>query len=286
MILKINWINQFDSDVPGISHNTFFSKSMQREVGYGVYIPKKYRFKSDSITNSKSKEKIPVIYWLHGRGGDESTGVKLKIPIMFHSAIEEGKINPAIMVFPNCGSFSMFCDSYDNSIMGETILIKELIPLIDSSFNIEDSNKGRAIEGFSMGGFGAVKLAFKFPELFSSVVTYAGAFHDLESLKINRYDVFETMFSNNTNYFQQNSLYVLAEKNLELIRNNVKLKFLNGSQDFTLKNNYKLNNELDNLGIAYEFKLLEDFEHNPKLYYTAEGLNGYKFHSDNFRVFK
>ncbi len=240
---------------------------------------KKNKFKSFGTTNSK--ERIPVIYWLHGKGGDESTGFKLRIPLMFHSAIKQGKINPAIMVFPNCGNFSMFCDSYDNSIMGETILIKELIPLIDSAFKTEDSGKGRALEGFSMGGFGAVKLAFKFPMLFSSVVTYAGAFHDLESLLINRPEIFKVMFSSNFNYFQQNSLYVLAEKNLELIKSNVKFKFLNGSQDFTLRNNYKLNIRLDALGIKYDFELLSDLEHIPIPYYEVEGLNGFKFHSDN-----
>ena len=279
---ETNWINSFESAVPGLTHNTFFSKSMRREIGYGVYIPKNYNLNSNSTTNGR--ERFPVIYWLHGKGGDESTGFNLRIPPMFHNVIEGGKINPAIMVFPNCGNFSMFCDSYDNSIMGETILIKELIPLIDATFKTVDSGKGRALEGFSMGGFGAVKLAFRFPELFSSVVTYAGSFHDLESLLTNRPEVFKEMFSSNANYFQQNSPYMLAEKNLELIKSNIKLKFLNGSQDFTLKNNYKLNARLDSLGIKYEFKLLKGFKHIPGSYYEAEELNGFKFHSDNFKL--
>jgi enterochelin esterase-like enzyme len=277
---ETNWINNFKSLVPGLTHNTFFSKSMKREIGYGIYIPQNYNFNSKSAA-AAAKDRFPVIYWLHGKGGDESTGFKLSIPAMFHNAIKEGKVNPAIMVFPNCGNFSMFCDSYDNSIMGETIFIKELIPLIDATFKTIGSGKSRALEGFSMGGFGAIKLAFKFPELFSTVVSHAGSFHDLESVSANRPDVFKAVFSDNAKYFQQNSPYVLAEKNLELIKSNLKLKFLNGSLDFTLKNNYKLNTKLDSLGIKYEFKVLEGFKHIPWPYYKAEGLNGFIFHSDN-----
>ena len=280
---EIKWVNSFKSTIQGLSHKTFFSKSMKREIGYGVYVPKNYN--SNSRNTTKRKERLPVIYWLHGKGGDESTGFNLKIPEIFDEAIEKGRIDPAMIVFPNCGNFSMFCDSYDSLIMGETILVKELIPHIDRNFKTIDSGEGRALEGFSMGGFGAVKLAFKFPELFSSVVTQAGSFHDLKSLQKNRPEIFYVMFSGNTDYFQQNSPYVLVEKNLKLIKSKVKLKFLNGSKDFTLKNNYKLNTRLDSVGVKYKFKLLDGLKHAPWLYYEAEGLNGFKFHSDNFQSY-
>ena len=279
---ETSWVNNFEPTISGLIHYIFFSKSMKRAIGYGVYTPPAYN--SNTGLASKKRERFPVIYWLHGKGGDESTGSNLGIPEMFHNAITEGKINPAILVFPNCGNFSLFCDSYDNSIMGETILVKELLPLIDTTFKTIDSGKGRALEGFSMGGFGAVKLAFKFPELFSSVVTLGGAFHDLESIIINRPEAFKAMFSNNADCFQQNSPYILAEKNHKLIKNKVKLKFVNSSKDFTLKNNYKLNARLDNIGIKYEFKLLEGLKHNPRQYYEAEGLNGFKFHSYNSKL--
>ncbi|MCL4386697.1 MAG: alpha/beta hydrolase-fold protein [Cyanobacteria bacterium] len=274
------WINRFSSSIPGFSQKAFFSNSMKREIGYGIYIPRAYY--NYLRGNAIKKDGFPVIYCLHGKGGNESTGFNL-IAAIFHTAIEEGKIKPAIMVFPNCGSYSMFCDSYDNLIMGETILIKELIPIIDSNFRTINSGKGRALEGFSMGGFGAVKLAFKFPDLFSSVVSYAGSFHDLDSLQVNRPEVFKIMFSNNPDYFQLNSPYILAEKNLDAIKKNLKLKLSNGSEDFTLENNFKLNTRLDNLGIKYEFKLLEGLKHIPGPYYESEGLDGFRFHSVNLK---
>ena len=132
-----------------------------------------------------------------------------------------------------------------------------------------------------MGGYGAAKLAFKYPYLFSSAVTYAGSFHDLESVSRNRPEVFEVMFGNDPEYFQQNSPYILAEKNVDSIKKNVRLKFTNGSKDFTLPNNLKLNKTLDRLNISYDFRVLEGFYHTPTPYYEAGGLEVFKFHLSN-----
>ena len=150
ILKKDSWINKFISDVPGLVHRTYFSSSMNIEIGYAVYLPPDYSFKP--ACSNYGKKDYPVIYWLHGKGGDEASGFRVNIPAMFHRAITEGEIKPAIMVFPNCGSYSMFCDSMDRKIMGETILIKELIPLIDSTYSTIKSYKGRGVEGFSMGG--------------------------------------------------------------------------------------------------------------------------------------
>jgi S-formylglutathione hydrolase FrmB len=279
---EISWVNDFTSSIPGVSHNTYFSDSMQREIGYAVYVPPGYGFKPGPAVAVKQQERFPVIYWLHGKGGDESMGFDIRLFNFFHQAITGGRIRPALLVCPNCGSYSMFCDSYDKTIMGETILIKELIPLIDATYMTIADYSGRAIEGFSMGGFGAIKSAFKFPEMFSSVVTYGASLHDLDSVSSGRPEVFERMFGARNDYFQQNSPYILAEKNAALIRKNLRLKFTNGTLDFTLQNNLKLNSHLDRLGINYDFKLLDGYKHIPIPYYEAEGLNGFMFHSQNF----
>ncbi len=275
--LKENsWINRFESDIPGLTHDTFFSRSMKRDVGFAVYLPPDYI--SGSSRGSHEKKNYPVIYWLHGKGGDESTGFRVGIPAIFHKAITVDIIGPAIMVFPNCGNYSMFSDSFDRSIMGETILVKELIPLIDATYKTIGTGKCTGIEGFSMGGFGAIKLAFKYPEIFSTAVAYAGSFHDLESVSGKRPEVFEAMFGNNKEYFQKNSPYILAEKNREKIKSNLKIKMINGSEDFTLQNNYNFNKLLDELGIIYEFKLINSLRHQPFTYYDLEGVEGFKFH--------
>jgi S-formylglutathione hydrolase FrmB len=273
---EISWINHFKTDLPGLSHMTYHSKSMNREIGFSIYLPPMYT--DIAVSVGGNTKKFPVIYWLHGKGGDEATAFKIKIPQLFHRAIIEEKIKPSIMVFPNCGNYSMFCDSFDGKILGETILIKELIPLIDSTYKTTGTREGRSLEGFSMGGFGAVKLAFKFYDLFSSAVTLAGSFHDLESISASRKEIFGAMFGGNDDYFQQNSPYELLKKNADAIKKNIRLKFINGSEDFTLSNNFKLNRALDQAGINYNFKILEGLRHQPAPYYELEGLNCFKFH--------
>lgn len=279
---EVSWVNDFTSSIPGVAHNTYFSDSMKREIGYAVYVPPGYGFDPGSGNTENREKRYPVIYWLHGKGGDESMGFDIRLFAFFHQAVTEEKIRPAIIVCPNCGSYSMFCDSYDKTIMGETILIRELIPLIDKNYMTIADSSGRAIEGFSMGGFGAVKSAFKFPEMFSSVVAYGASLHDLDSVSSNRPEVFERMFGANGDYFQQNSPYVLAQKNAVLIKKNLKVKFINGTLDFTLQNNLKLNSLLDKLEINYDFKVLDGYKHITIPYYETEGLNGFMFHSQNF----
>jgi endo-1,4-beta-xylanase len=71
---------------------------------------------------------------------------------------------------------SFYSDSFDGQWMAETTVIEELVPHIDATYRTIANRDGRAIQGMSMGGFGALKLAFKYPDLFSSVVAFAGGY--------------------------------------------------------------------------------------------------------------
>jgi len=97
ILKKDSWINKFMPDVPGLSHKMYFSKSMNMKIGYAIYLPPDYSFKPSN--NNFSKKNYPVIYWLHGKGGDEASGFRVNIPAIFHKAIIEGSIESAIMVY-------------------------------------------------------------------------------------------------------------------------------------------------------------------------------------------
>ena len=55
---EISWVNPFESDVPGLKHMTFFSNSMQKEIGYAIYLPPGY------IYPPSGTGALPVICWL------------------------------------------------------------------------------------------------------------------------------------------------------------------------------------------------------------------------------
>jgi enterochelin esterase-like enzyme len=269
---EISWINPFKSDLPGLSHAIYYSNELKQEVGFGIYLPPGY-FDVD--------KRFPVIYWLHGKGGNEAEGFYTGIPDYLNQAILSKKVQSMVMVLVNGVNYSMFSDSYDKTVLAETTFIKELIPFIDNNYRTVANISGRALEGFSMGGNGALKLAFKYPRLFSSVITYGGSFHDLESMSENRPDVFEKMFGKDSDYYQENSVYELADINSSIIKKNLSVRMVVGTSDFTFQNNQKVWNLLEKLKIKYKKIILDGFKHIAQDYYKAEGLNGFKYHFKN-----
>lgn len=154
---EVVWNNPGGPARPGITHHVLKSPSMEREVGYNVYLPPGYE--SGSL-------RYPVIYFLHGAGGNENSDgpgfarfvVKL---------IQAKEISPVICVFPN-GGMSSYRDHPETKIMVETMIIKELVPLVDATYRTRPERGSRVIAGYSMGAGGAARLALVYPELFSA----------------------------------------------------------------------------------------------------------------------
>ena len=88
-----------------------------------------------------------------------------------------------IMVWANCGHNTKYMDAAVGSsmygvLMIETTIIRELIPHIDATYRTIASKEGRAVQGGSGGGMGALRFAFKYPQMFSSVFAFNPAVDD------------------------------------------------------------------------------------------------------------
>ena len=162
--INSTWNNHDDRKIPGIEHSSLKSKSMGVEVGFNVYLPPGY---------TENKQRYPTIYFLHGAGGNENSDAE-GFSSLIRSAIEENKIGPVILVFPN-GGMSGYINESCPKLKYETFFIKELLPHIDAKYRTINSRKARAIGGFSMGGGGALGLALKHPDLFYSAASWAAA---------------------------------------------------------------------------------------------------------------
>src|SRR5579872_4062861 len=99
------WVNNpKDGQLPaGVSHHTYYSASMKHEVGYCLYLPPGYA--------SAAGARYPVIYNLHGAGGNELHG--FEEAQLLDKGIRAGKLPPMILVMPNGGKTTMYKDSYD-----------------------------------------------------------------------------------------------------------------------------------------------------------------------------
>ena len=118
-----------------------------------------------------ASRRYPVLYLLHGGGEDYST-FDTKYDIRNHTAERD-----LIVVMPDGGKAGWYSDPESSNVgprNWETFHVDELIPWVDATFSTIAQPAGRAVSGFSMGGFGALKYAAKHPELFGSVSSHSG----------------------------------------------------------------------------------------------------------------
>src|SRR6185312_12216372 len=125
--------------------------------------------------------RYPVIVWLAGYGG---TGEMLfsgnpwqpGLGTRLDRLVESGALGEAIVVAPDCFTRWGGAQYLDSPALGnyETHLVREVIATIDARYRTVAGREARAIGGKSSGGFGALVLAMRHPELFAAVASHAG----------------------------------------------------------------------------------------------------------------
>jgi enterochelin esterase-like enzyme len=234
-------------DNPDVERGTFYSEALRRSLPFYVYFPPGYQ---------DGSQRYPVVYWLHGLAGNESSGVF--IANFLHEAILAGDLPPMMMVFGTDGANARSRYKDVRNLFGETVIIDELIPYIDKNYRTIADRRARAIEGFSYGGLGAMFFASKHPDLFCSAVSTGGALDDRET-------------------------YDLAAQNVEVLRDSVGILLIAGSLDFlTLEQNERFAAHLTHLGIPYDWELVQGAIHWYQPYYDRLGASTLAFHAMKF----
>lgn len=168
---------------------TMHSEALGVDKSVVVYLPRGY--------DAAPARRFPVFYYLHGLGGNETNWVQSG---KLDAAAEVLNLE-AIVVMPD-GDDSFYIDSklpidYDQCLKDgrglflpgqqepgktcvrsrnySTYLTRDLIGWVDARYRTIASREGRAIAGLSMGGFGAMALALRHPELFAAAASHSGA---------------------------------------------------------------------------------------------------------------
>ena len=244
------------------------------QVSYLVFLPPGY--------DEDSTRRYPVIYWLHGLGGNQRGGAFTFLPYVAR-AIRQGDMPPAVVVLVNGLERSFYCDWVAPGPPVESVIIKDLIPHIDQMYRTVVRREGRVIQGYSMGGFGAGHLGFKYPDLFGTVIVDAGALIQEPALKGPRIGpIFQEGFGGNLERFMDEHPTRLVEKNADRIRGRTHIRIGVGSEDNLLARNRELHELLDRLKIEHEFVIVPDVAHNAGDYYRAEGASGFAMHKAVF----
>ena len=239
------------------------SKVLSKDVRYTVYLPADY---------NTSSRYYPVVYLLHGYTDNDMGWLQFgEINRFADKAIADGTIPPMIIVTPDAG-VSWYINNYDGSVKYEDFFIKEFIPFIESQYRIRKAKRYRGVAGLSMGGYGTLIYAMKYPELFSAAAPLSAAVYTDEQVvnfSQERWDKVEgVLFGKGlkgkarlTEHFKDNSpLHMLDNLDVNKIKT-VRYYFDCGDDDNLSLGNCEMHIKMKALGIPHEFRM-RDGKHN------------------------
>jgi S-formylglutathione hydrolase FrmB len=156
---------QLSAQVSRVEYKTLDSKVLGNPIRYGLYLPPSY--------NSSPAKKYPVLYFLHGLNENETRwAARGMTDAMLDRMVAEGKIGEFIVAIP-FGAISFYTNTRDGGQKWEDMIVTEFIPMIESTYRVNATRATRGISGISMGGYGALKIAMKHPDLFGSVSAHS-----------------------------------------------------------------------------------------------------------------
>ena len=196
-----------------------------------------------------SKTNYPVLYLLHGAGGDEEAWIALgRTAQIMDNLIAEGKAKPMIVVMPN-GNASQDAapgegntgfykpqfmaprtmeGSYEGAFM-------DIVKFVEKNYRVNAKKESRAIAGLSMGGFHSMHISRFYPNTFDYVGLFSAAIMPRE-------DATAKVYSN-----IDETLKVQKE-------NGTKLYWIAiGKTDFLYQANVDFRKKLDGLGMKYDY---------------------------------
>lgn len=152
---------------------TIQSQILGKPIHYTIYLPNDYE---------TSVRSYPVVYLLHGSRADDTSWISYgETHLTADELIATRTIPPMILVMPDGGN-SRYINNYDRSLCYEDFFFQEFMPAIESKYRIKSEKWFRGILGLSMGGYGALVYALKYPEIFSTCVSFSPSIYTDEMI--------------------------------------------------------------------------------------------------------
>ena len=223
-----------------VSRVWYDSPALGLERRMTVYTPAGYE------TGGK---RYPVLYLLHGMGGDEEAWISLgRTAQILDNLIAQGKAKPMIVVMPN-GNASQEAAPGESSrgMVPPTMQLPktmegsfetafpDVVKFVDQRFRTIKSKSGRAIAGLSMGGYHSLHISKQYPDMFNYVGLFSAAIMADKSVKSPIYDDMESKLA--TQFAKKPALYWIGI----------------GKTDFLYKANEDYRKMLDEKGYKYTY---------------------------------
>jgi len=197
-----------------------------------------------------SKEKYPVLYLLHGMGGDEEAWIALgRASQILDNLIAQGKAKPMVVVMPN-GNVAQEAAPGESSLglikpamqLPHTMdgfyeeTFPDILKFVESNYRVKAEKSGRAIAGLSMGGYHSLHISRFYPNTFDYVGLFSAAIIPNDKVTSKVYENID-----NTLKAQQ--------------KNGYKLYWIGiGKADFLYKNVTEYRQKLDGMGMKYTYR--------------------------------
>ncbi len=226
------------NEVPhgNLSQVWYNSASLKSQRRMYVYTPPGYE---------SSNEKYPVLYLLHGGGGDEDAWTSLgRANYILDNLIASGKAKPMLVVMTNGNAYQTSSlrqvpglppITRENSAQFqgqfEKSLVEDVIPYIEKNYRVKADKGSRAISGLSMGGMHTINASLSYPDTFG----YIGVM--------------------SSGIFNQNADMADLEKKFTALKNSGVKKYwvACGKDDFVMESNKTLLKLLDKSGLQHEY---------------------------------
>ena len=232
------------------------SEVLARPVRYCAFLP-------PSFDKDKTR-KYPVLYFLHGLGDNEQSLLNFGGWDVVSELRSQGKIGEFVILAPSAGH-TFYVNSENGKVRYEDFLTKEFMPRMEKKYRVEGTRATRGITGVSMGGYGALRLAFKYPEQFAAVSAQMPALiYDLpEDMRSDApgspgallSDVYGSPF--NRSYFTRNNVFYFAKNDSATSLKRMKIYFnVGNNDDYGFEQGaQQLDQLLKSRGIPHEFHI-------------------------------
>lgn len=166
---------------------TMTSNILGEDVRYTIYLPADYE---------TSNRHYPVVYLLHGYSDDDTGWLQFgEANRIADHGIAHGEIPPMIIVMPD-GGVSWYINNHAGNERWEDMFVQEFIPHIETTYRIRAKKEYRGIAGLSMGGYGALVLSIRNPDLFTATAAFSSGVWTDDHMKSIPQDDYDRYFGN------------------------------------------------------------------------------------------
>ena len=149
-----------------LEEHWFYSRALDREMPYWAYLPPGY---------GASGQRYATVYLLHGVGGHRDEWINYGVVSVADREMASGSMPPMILIMPQ-GDRGFWVNNVGGPRWGDYV-VQDLVAQVDATFCTLPQPEARAIGGLSMGGFGALTLAFTHPDTFGVVAANTPSLH-------------------------------------------------------------------------------------------------------------